>query len=94
MIDLKGAKKISEEDYVNLSAKIKPELGDIIYPRYGTIGENRLVITTEKFLASYSCCIIKTMHGFIDPKYQFFYSISEFVKKQAKKAENKIQEKL
>lgn len=29
------------------------------------------------------------MHGFIDPKYQFFYSISESVKKQAKKAENK-----
>lgn len=88
-IDFDGAKKISEKDFLRLAEKIKPQLGDIIYPRYGTIGENRLVETDRDFLASYSCCIIKTMHGFIDPKYQFIFSISELAQRQAKDAENK-----
>jgi type I restriction enzyme S subunit len=72
-IDFDGAKKISEVDFVMLSAKIQPQRGDIIYPRYGTIGENRLVETDIDFLASYSCAVIKTMHGFISPQYQFIY---------------------
>jgi len=88
-IDLIGAKKISEEDFKRLSAKIQPQRGDIIYPRYGTIGENRLVETDENFLASYSCCVIKTMHNFINPRFQFIFSISLLTKAQAKKAENK-----
>ena len=88
-IDLIGAKKISEADFIRLSAKVQPKRGDIIYPRYGTIGENRLVETDEDFLASYSCCVIKTLHGFINIKYQFLFSISMFTKDQAKKAENK-----
>ncbi len=89
VIDFDGAKKISHEDFLKLSAKIQPQRGDIIYPRYGTIGENRLVETDREFLASYSCCVIKTLHGFIAPQYQFIFSISELTKTQAKKAENK-----
>ena len=88
-IDLIGAKKISEDDFIRLSAKIQPQRGDIIYPRYGTIGENRLVETDENFLASYSCCVIKTFHKFINPRFQFIFSISPIAKEQAKKAENK-----
>lgn len=88
-IDLQGAKKISKEDFLRLAIKIQPQKGDIIYPRYGTIGENRLVETERDFLASYSCCVIKTMHGFIEPKYQFMFSLSMLAKHQAKHAENK-----
>lgn len=88
-IDLKGAKKISETDFLKLAKKIQPQRGDIIYPRYGTIGDNRLVQTDEDFLASYSCCVIKTMQGYVDPNYQFIFSISPLVKEQASKAENK-----
>ncbi len=88
-IDFDGAKKISFEDFQRLSSKIQPQRDDIIYPRYGTIGENRLVVTDKDFLASYSCCVIKTLRGFISPKYQFIFSMSEFTKQQAKKAENK-----
>ena len=88
-IDLKGAKKISEEDFLRLAAKIQPKKWDIIYPRYGTIGENRLVETEKDFLASYSCCVIKTLYGFIEPNYQFLFSVSMLVKNQAKQAENK-----
>jgi len=88
-IDYDGAKKISIEDFRKLSVKIQPQRGDIIYPRYGTIGENRLVETDRDFLASYSCCVIKTLQGFISPLYQFIFSISELTKQQARKAENK-----
>lgn len=88
-IDFEGAKKISRDDFLMLSAKIRPEVGDLIYPRYGTIGENRLVVDDLEFLASYSCCVIKTLNGFIDPKYQFYFSISQCCRDQAKAAENK-----
>lgn len=88
-IDFEGAKKVSHDDFLKLSAKIRPEVGDIIYPRYGTIGENRLVEDDLEFLASYSCCVIKTFNGYVDPKYQFYFSISQCCRDQAKSAENK-----
>ena len=88
-INFDNAKTISNEDFSKLSAKIKPELGDLIFPRYGTIGENVLVSVEREFLASYSCAVIKTLNKFINPKYQYIYSISETTKKQAKAAENK-----
>jgi type I restriction enzyme S subunit len=88
-IDFEGAKRVSRDDFLRLSAKIRPEVGDIIYPRYGTIGENRLVVDDLEFLASYSCCVIKTLYGFVAPKFQFYFSISQCCRDQAKAAENK-----
>jgi type I restriction enzyme S subunit len=89
VIDFDRAKRISHNDYLRLATKIKPDCGDLIYPRYGTIGENRLVMEQREFLASYSCAVIKTMKDFIDPKYQYIFSISGYCKDQAKAAENK-----
>jgi type I restriction enzyme, S subunit len=62
------AKKISRKDYEDLAEKIKPERGDIIFPRYGTIGVNRFVSVDLEFLASYSCCIIKHIKGLMNPR--------------------------
>ena len=53
-IDFKHAKKISSEDFERLRLKIQPEKFDIIFPRYGTLGVNRFVLTDTDFLASYS----------------------------------------
>ncbi|MBA4327775.1 MAG: hypothetical protein C0428_06080 [Polaromonas sp.] len=89
VIDFEGAKRISREDYLRLAAKIKPDFDDLIYPRYGTIGENRIVTERREFLASYSCAVVKTLTGFVDPKYQYIFSISGYCKDQAKAAENK-----
>jgi type I restriction enzyme S subunit len=89
VIDFERAKRISREDYLRLAAKIKPDFEDLIYPRYGTIGENRLVTEQREFLASYSCAVVKTLRGFVDPKYQYIFSISGYCKDQAKAAENK-----
>jgi type I restriction enzyme, S subunit len=88
-INFDGAKRISSDDFVRLSAKIKPDVGDLIYPRYGTIGENRLVVEQRDFLASYSCAVIKVLRGFINPRFQYFFSISPYCRQQARAAENK-----
>lgn len=58
-IDFDNAKKISAEDYEQLSRKIKPEFGDIIIARYASVGAVRYIETKIKFLVSYSCAIIK-----------------------------------
>jgi len=44
-IDYVNAKKISIEDFKQLSRKCKPERDDLIFPRYGTIGVIRKVDT-------------------------------------------------
>ncbi len=88
-IDFERAKKISSEDFENLRKKIQPSKGDIIFPRYGTIGENRLVETNLNFLASYSCAVVKSFHGFMEPKYCFYYSLSKLVNTEIAKYTNK-----
>ena len=75
-LDFDGAKQISEEDFKSLSLKIRPELGDIIFPRYGTIGRNVLVKDNRQFLVSYSCAIIKTVAAYVEPEYFYFYTLS------------------
>lgn len=88
-IDFEGAKKISIEDFKELASKIRPQVGDLIYPRYGTIGVVRKVVDDRDFLASYSCAVIKAMHGFVEPDYQHLFSISGCAKDQASAATNK-----
>ncbi|MCD8485644.1 MAG: restriction endonuclease subunit S [Desertifilum sp.] len=88
-IDFEGAKKISYEDFERLKRKVQPTKGDIIFPRYGTIGENRLVEVDIDFLASYSCAVIKNFHGYIEPKYSYYYSISKLVKSEIERYTNK-----
>lgn len=54
-----NVKRISEEDYLHYSKRIKPQIGDIIYTRIGSIGRAAIVKTNQKFLVSYSCCTIR-----------------------------------
>lgn len=88
-IDFDGAKKIAYSDYLSLATKIRPELGDLIYPRYGTIGVVRRVKEEREFLASYSCAVIKVLRGFVEPDYQYLFSVSMCAKEQAASATNK-----
>ena len=88
-IDFAGAKKIARSDFLDLASKIRPEKGDLIYPRYGTIGVIRMVMDDREFLASYSCAVIKVLRGCIEPSYQYLFSMSDCVKRQAASATNK-----
>ena len=74
---------------MELASKIRPEAGDLIYPRYGTIGVVRKVTTDREFLASYSCAVIKVLRGFVESDYQYLFSVSECAKAQAASATNK-----
>lgn len=84
-LDFLNVKTISEEDYLALSGKIKPNKRDIIFPRYGTIGRNVLVNTDRKFLISYSCAIIKTIHRFLNEKFLYLYTLSPLIKSEIEK---------
>ena len=84
-IDFSGAKTISKEDFDRLALKIKPEKGDIVFPRYGTIGRNILIDFDKEFLVSYACAIIKNIKSLMSSKFALHYSLSPVIKKEIKK---------
>lgn len=71
-LDFERAKLISIQDYEQLSRKIKPEYGDIIFARYASVGAVRYVETNINFLISYSCAILKTNNTSYG-KYLFYF---------------------
>jgi type I restriction enzyme, S subunit len=81
-IDFKNAKLISEADFEKLSRKIQPEHGDILFARYASIGSVRYINAAQKFIASYSCAILKCSK-FFDGEYLFFLL-------QAKRCQNQL----
>jgi type I restriction enzyme S subunit len=84
-ISFKNVKTIGKEDYEALSRKIKPENGDIIFPRYGTIGNNILIDFNKEFLVSYSCAVIKPNNNLVLSKYLYYYSLSPHITDEIKK---------
>jgi len=84
-ISFDNAKYISEEDYLNLARKIRPERGDIIFPRYGTIGKNILIDFDKEFLVSYSCAVVKPNHNLVLPKYVYLYTLSPKITEEIRK---------
>jgi len=84
-IDFNNAKTISRADFDRLALKIRPERGDIIFPRYGTIGRNILIDFDKEFLVSYSCAIVKNILNLMDAKFALYYSISPVIKREIKR---------
>lgn len=80
-LDFENSKKISLKDYEQLSQKIKPEQGDILFARYASVGTVRYVETLKKFLISYSCAILKPDET-INGKYLFYYLQSDKCQQQ------------
>jgi len=81
-IDFSKAKTISRVDYDALSRKIRPEEGDILLSRYGTVGVVRIVRTDRKFQASYSIAIVKTLRASDITGYLAIALRSDFMQKQ------------
>ena len=81
------AKKISNDDYIKLSKRIKPEYGDIIFARYASVGAVRFIDTIRPFLVSYSCAIIKPYNSVMG-KYLYYYLQSAEIQKQIEIAIN------
>lgn len=69
-LDFSEPKYISEDDFTRLSRKLLPTRNDIVYSRIGArLGKARLVEVDTRFLISYSCCLVRPIHEFIDKKY-------------------------
>ncbi len=86
-IDFENAKLISETDYEKLSRKVKPELGDILFARYASVGAVRLVRTSRRFIVSYSCAILKNNSSF-SSQYLFYLLQSGNSQSQLKQSIN------
>jgi type I restriction enzyme, S subunit len=86
-IDFENAKLISETDFEKLTKKIKPELGDILFARYASVGAVRYIRTTRKFIVSYSCAILKYGNSF-NSEYLFFLLQSDKIQNRLKESIN------
>jgi len=84
-ISFENVKYISEEDFLNLARKIKPERGDIIFPRYGTIGKNIHVDFDKEFLVSYSCAVLKPNQDVVASRFIYMYSLSPKIREEIRK---------
>lgn len=79
-----NVKYISEDDYNYLTRNFKPQKNDIIYSRRGAnLGKSRIVDTDLKYLASYSCCTIRTLNPCLE--YINYLLDGGFILKQATK---------
>lgn len=76
-IDFENCKKISENDYNDLSSKIHPILDDIIFARYATVGTLCYVDIAKDFLVSYSCLTIRPKQRELFGKFLYYYLKSD-----------------
>jgi len=78
-------KRISEDDFERLSRKSRPRRGDIIYSRIGAcLGKARLVEADERFLVSYSCCVVRVNSSVADRRFFRHLLDAEMVLTEAK----------
>jgi type I restriction enzyme S subunit len=75
---------ISKKDYEYHVQRFNVEMNDIIYSRFGSIGNAKLVTTEQHFIASYSIVLIKPNIHKVNPTFLTCVLNSEIVKKQAK----------
>jgi type I restriction enzyme S subunit len=81
-IDFEHAKKISKQSFEEISKKIKPQNGDLIFARYATLGVVRIVDVDFDFLVSYSCAIIKHDKTKTNNKYLYYFLKSSYVERE------------
>jgi type I restriction enzyme S subunit len=75
----RNIKLISEEDYSRLAKKFQPKRGDILFARIGArIGKPCIVESDERFMISYSCCVIRPL--LVDTKFiNYFLKEASFI---------------
>lgn len=77
-IDWDSSKKISIEDYKKLSIKSRPQIGDIIFARYASIGTTCYIDTDRDFLVSYACLTIHPSDLIIGKFLSYYLKSSSF----------------
>ena len=77
-INWDSSKKISIEDYKKLSIKSRPQIGDIIFARYASIGTTCYIDTDRDFLVSYACLTIHPSDLIIGKFLSYYLKSSSF----------------
>lgn len=77
-IDWDSSKKISIEDYKKLSIKSRPQIGDIIFARYASIGTTCYIDTDRDFLVSYACLTVHPSDLIIGKFLSYYLKSSSF----------------
>ncbi|MGA9163401.1 MAG: restriction endonuclease subunit S [Thiobacillus sp.] len=83
-IDLSRLKKVAPSELVAFEKKCKPQKGDILYSRIGTIGEARLHNLDFDFVALHSIALVKPIEPGLDSKYVLYLLQTQAVRSQAK----------
>ena len=84
-IDFSQAKKVSKETYENAAYGSKPQKGDIIFGRVGTIGKPQIVETDTPFCIFVSLGFFRDHTNIIEKKYITYWMNSSFFFKQVDK---------
>lgn len=82
-------KRISEQDYKEEIKRCRPESGDILFSRIGTVGKVRWA-PNEKFIPLHSLVLIKPDEDKVDPAYLYYCLKSDAVGLQARKGVQSI----
>jgi len=77
-------KYIPENEHTELIKRCKPEYGDILYSKNGTIGLTRIITWDWEFSIFVSLCLIKPDRSLIIPEYLKYYLTSDIVNTQIK----------
>jgi len=75
-------KYISREEHSELIKRCKPEKGDILYSKNGTIGIPRLIDWDDEFSIFVSLALIKITSAEVDPEYLALFMDSPIVREQ------------
>lgn len=83
-IDIIGCKKISQEDFNKLvSGNCKPEKGDILFSKDGTVGKVALVSLDTPFVVLSSLAIIRPKKNIVLPKFLTYLFLSPNIRDEA-----------
>jgi type I restriction enzyme S subunit len=75
-------KYITEEDYCEFMRRGKPDLGDILYSKDGSIGHTAIVHTDRKFAYFVSVALLKIRQNLVNSKFINYALQSEYIWRQ------------
>ena len=84
-VDLDKVKFISEEEHQNLVKRTRPERGDVLLSKNGTIGLTKVIDWDWEFSIFVSLCLIKFKETFLPELFSYFFQ-SSIVDRQIKES--------
>jgi len=83
-IDLSNLKQVDVSELTAFVKKCKPEKGDVLYSRIGTIGEARLLDFNFNFVALHSIALVKPIENGLSSKFLLYFLQTPDARAQAK----------